>query len=762
MTRKLNRNYSLIVVVASVAILALLIAAAVRAQTSSADRPSGQANTMLAPAGASAPAQAERPLSPWTGAGSSPVSRSETKRHGAHPMDGNQPSFLPVVTYNTGGYESNSVAVADVNGDGKPDLVIANCGSCNGSPARDASVSVLLGNGDGTFQAAGAYGTGELQQASSVVVADVNGDGKPDLLVANAFGVGVLLGNGDGTFQTPVNYGSGGGPPWSVAVADVNGDGKPDLVVTNSGNATVGVLLGNGDGTFQGVVTYGTGGVWPDSVAIADVNGDGKPDLVVANMCLAFGTCNGFVGVLLGNGDGTFLPAVAYSSGGFNAVSLAVADVNRDGKPDVLVVNELDNTVGVLLGDGDGTFQPVVTYGTGGPVGQEGDATSVAVADVNGDGNLDLVVANACINNNNYCVDQGTVGVLLGNGDGTFQSAVTFGSGGYMNWSVAVADVNGDGKPDLLVANQCADNPLDCTQASVGVLLNNISGPKTPTTTTLTSSENPARFHKPVTYTAIVTGQNGGVATGSVTLQDGGSNIATIPLANNQAAYSTTYTKGGSHKITAVYSGDLSNLGSTSLPLMEYIESAVSRTVVTTSGSPSLVGQPVTFTATVTSTHGAIPDGELVTFYDGKLAIGTGTTAGGVATFTTSSLKAETHSIKATYAGDDTFEPSTGLVRQVVDKYTTTTALSSSPNPSNYGQAVTFTATVTSSGPNTPTGKVEFKDGTKLMASVTLSAGIATLTRSNLAVGTHPITAKYTGDYDCADSTSSVLDQVVE
>jgi len=170
----------------------------------------------------------------------------------------------------------------------------------------------------------------------------------------------------------------------------------------------------------------------------------------------------------------------------------------------------------------------------------------------------------------------------------------------------------------------------------------------------------------------------------------------------------------------------------------------------------------VTFTATVTSTHGAIPDGELVTFYDGKLAIGTGTTAGGVATFTTSSLKAETHSIKATYAGDDTFEPSTGLVRQVVDKYTTTTALSSSPNPSNYGQAVTFTATVTSSGPNTPTGKVEFKDGTKLMASVTLSAGIATLTRSNLAVGTHPITAKYTGDYDCADSTSSVLDQVVE
>jgi hypothetical protein len=188
------------------------------------------------------------------------------------------------------------------------------------------------------------------------------------------------------------------------------------------------------------------------------------------------------------------------------------------------------------------------------------------------------------------------------------------------------------------------------------------------TATSLVSSANPARPRQSVTYTATVTSQYGGAATGTVTFQDGGSTIATVSLANNQAAYSTKYKKGGSHAITATYSGDANNLGSTSTTLMEYIESAVTKTVVTTSGSPSFVGQPVTFTATVTSTYGTIPDGELVTFYNEKTEIGTGTTASGVATFTTSSLKVGKHTIKANYAGDDTFEPSTGSVKQVVEK----------------------------------------------------------------------------------------------
>jgi len=187
-----------------------------------------------------------------------------------------------------------------------------------------------------------------------------------------------------------------------------------------------------------------------------------------------------------------------------------------------------------------------------------------------------------------------------------------------------------------------------------------------------------------------------------------------------------------------------------------------SRTSVTTSGSPSFVGQSMTFTATVTPTQGTIPDGELVTFHDGSTTLGSAALASGTAAFTTSSLAAKPHSIKATYGGDAAFLASTGSVAQVVDLYPTTTALGSSSNPSAYKQAVTFTATVTPTGPYPPTGKVMFKDGTTGIATVMLSGGAATLTKSNLAVGTHSITAEYLGDADSAKSTSSVLDQVVQ
>ena len=229
--------------------------------------------------------------------------------------------------------------------------------------------------------------------------------------------------------------------------------------------------------------------------------------------------------------------------------------------------------------------------------------------------------------------------------------------------------------------------------------------------------------------------------------------------------FSTSYTNKqlGLHTITATYGGELYvAMGSVSAPLLEYIRDLPTKTAVTTSGSPSHVGQPVTFTATVTCRKHTIPDGELVTFYDGSAEIGTGTTTGAVAMFTTSSLTARTHIIKATYTGDGTFEPSTGLVKQVVEKYATATALSSSLNPSNYGQAVTFTATVTPTGPYAPTGKVTFKDGTTGIGTVTMSGGVATLTNPKLAVGTHPITAEYLGDADNAESTSPVLDQVVQ
>jgi hypothetical protein len=278
------------------------------------------------------------------------------------------------------------------------------------------------------------YGTAGL--GANVSIADVNGDGKPDMLAAgcnfkDCFTgvVTVRTGNGDGTFAGGTYvFGTGGMFPSSPAVADLNGDGKRDLVVANCGNGcqtgigTVGVLLGNGDATFQTAVTYGTGGIGAHSVKIADVNGDGKTDLVVANSCASSGSsCSigpGSVGVLLGNGDGTFQPVVNYGSGGTVVLALAVADVNGDGKPDLLDVSFIYNTVGVLIGNGDGTFQGVTTYDPGGILPQ-----SIAVADLNGDGKPDVAVANFCGSSPN-CLP-GKLGVLLNNTADTTPPVIT-------------------------------------------------------------------------------------------------------------------------------------------------------------------------------------------------------------------------------------------------------------------------------------------------------------------------------------------------
>jgi Bacterial Ig-like domain (group 3)/FG-GAP-like repeat/FG-GAP repeat len=791
-----------------------------------------------------------------------PVSRAKGSVLGPRVTDPENPLFLPAVTYSSGGGGAHSLATRDLNADGKLDVVVANDYS--------NSVGVLLGNGDGTFQPAVTYDAGGISPRS-VAVADVNGDGKPDLIVANCGNrcagggavavVAVLLGNGDGTFQSAVAYGSGGDATGSVAVADVNGDGKPDLLAANQcadtgdcgGDGTVSVLLGNGDGTFRTAVAYDSGGNQPLSVAVGDVNADGKADVLMTN----YGSNT--VSVLLGNGDGTFQPAVIYNPSGGRAVSLAAADVNGDGRLDLLVISDsggpsgVNGAVGVLLGNGDGTFQAAVPYDSGGWV-----AEGIAVADVNGDNTLDLVIANNCLDHDNCPDGGGGLGVLLGNGDGTFQAAGSYRSGGYAPYSVAVGNLNADGRPDLLVANFCSSTSC-ADDGVVGVLLNSIgeiptttslasslnpsvfgqavtftavvssssgtpsgtvhfydgstvlgsatlvnrraslsvsviaagahsitavyqgtskfnSSASTPvsqvvdvatTTTSLVSSPNPVALNQPVTYTATVASQYGGTVTGMLRIYDRGV-LAAFFILPGPAVYSTVYTVNramGAHAITAAFEGD-SNNGSSGATLTEYVGvyPVASKTVLTTTGSPSLIGQPVTFTATVTPSNprdGMIPNGELVTFYDGATTLASVALSGGTAAYTTSSLSAKTHTIKATYVGDSIFKPSTGFVTQVVNKYTTTTTLSSSPNPSQFGQAVTFTAHVTGTGP-APTGKVKFLDGTLAIGSATLSGGVAKITKSNLAVGTHPITAQYLGDAFSAKSTSSVVSQVVQ
>ena len=620
--------------------------------------------------------------------------------------------FVPPVTYVPGGAETSSIAIADLNGDGKPDLIVTNCGACYGPPS--------------------------ITQGSSV---------------------GVLLGNGDGTFQPAVTYSSGGAVPLFAAVADLNHDGKPDVVVVNRNSNGIAVLLGNGDGTLKAAVPYPSGAASPLSVGIADVNGDGKPDLIVANEC-GDSNCNGSIGVLLGNGDGTFQPAVAYLSGARYAEALTVADVNGDGKPDVLVAHEY--FVGVLLGKGDGTFQIARTFSSGG-ISIVPNSSLIAVADLNGDGKPDIVVEDSqCCGSAN-----GVLGVLLGNGDGTFQPVVVYGSGNggwgtsFLTNNVAVADVNGDGKPDLVVANMCADNTSDCTFASIGVLLNNMGAPLT--STSLVSSVNPASSKWVVTYTATVIPQAGGGVQGAVTFYDGGATMCMVPVVNNRAACNATLWPKGTHAISAAYLGEFHLWsGSLSNVVEEVIEiQRPTKTVTTTSGSPSMVGQLVTFTTTVTSSYGTIPNGDLVTFYDGATVLGSIALSGGKAVYATSSLSAKSHIIKGRYAGDAGFAPSAGAITQVVEKYPTSTALTSTPNPSAFGQLVTFTATVTPTGPYAVTGSVKFWDGTTGLGTSPLNSGVAKFNKYNLAIGTHTITAQYLGDAYSDKSTSPAVSQVV-
>ena len=335
------------------------------------------------------------------------------------------------------------VAIGDFKGDRTSDVAVCNFG--DPATSQDGNVSLLFGNGDGTF--ATAVNFTAVKNCTGIVAGDFDSDGKADLLllrtgdatVGDAGDATIFLSNGDGTFRKGQTLVSGQNPV-DVVVSDVNADHTLDCIFANQTDNTVSVALGNPDGTFQKAIAY-TVGARPNSVKVVDVNADGTSDVAVFRL---FGA-----DFLLGNGDGSFQHGSSIGLGFYS--SAAIADFNGDGTLDLIVractIFQHPNGCGttVRLGNGSGGFQSATAIS---------DIPGAAVGDLNGDGKPDLA---------GQTPDGSQLAVLLGNGDGTFQPSLTLLAGTSPSIG-AIADFNGDKAPDLIAINLSSN--------SVSVLLN--------------------------------------------------------------------------------------------------------------------------------------------------------------------------------------------------------------------------------------------------------------------------------------------------
>jgi hypothetical protein len=686
----------------------------------------------------------------------------------------------------------NGSNLGDVNGDGQPDLITPTSGTVNGLPAL---FTVRLGTPKGLFTPAstitlpttivvnGFNGPTTLSTAgaaaSSFAVGDLNGDGKADLaFVINSLNTApasglptgfpspvyfISLSNGDGTFTTPVattfpQIAPASGFDISLSVdslniGDFNHDGHNDLVFTfnevagssspvptpyNQGFA---ILPGVGNGTFQSPIitnnynsdTAPTFANLNTIVSTTDINKDGNNDLLAVTHTgtpsTGFGT---HLQIFLSRGDGTFAPAniaTAPNPGLNGGVPCALGDLNGDNKLDLVCTGETSSEqaqFSVSLGNGDGTFTaPTIFNLTGGDTIRN---SGVAIADFNGDGKPDLALINP----------SAASGILYGKGDGTFTSVVLNStvypkdlfnlSVGTTTGGAAIAlDLNKDGKPDILSGNTVLLNAY----ATAPTIL-----PQTNTTTSIAASATTIPQGSSVTFTAKVAPATGSttIPSGSILFADGETVLgsATVDV-TGKATFSTTALTAGSHSLTAGFAGSTTFLGSVSSTISITVNPAVAgiatTTTLTASATTAVSGTTLTFTATVapapntTVPAGTVPTGT-ITFSDSGTSLGTGTLdATGKATLSISSLALGSHSITAAYGGATTPTAFSNSTSSAVSVSITSPPIIATTT------ALTASATTASSGTNlTFTATVTPASGSaNPTGTVTFSDGSATL-----------------------------------
>jgi hypothetical protein len=594
--------------------------------------------------------------------------------------------FQTHLDYATGS-EPISVAIGYFNGSHNPPSVVTANNFAN-------TVSVLPGSSTGALGPHVDYATGS--EPTFVTVGDVNGDGNPDLAVADESGgsVSVLLGRGNGTFRPHSDFGVGISPR-SLALGDFNGDHKLDLAVanTNTVSDSVSILLDYGSGSFQDSGVFATGSE-PIGATVGDFNGDNIPDLAMTN------SAAGTVSVLLGNRDGTFKPKVDSTAGPTGSIPYAVAvgDFNADQKLDLAVINEGADTVSILLGNGDGTFQAPATYS----LAPDSEPVAVAVGKlVNGSSNLDLIVAD---------LQSDTVAVLMGNGDGTFQSPSYYTTGNGPR-SVAVGDVNKDGKPDVVVANSFSD--------TVSVLLGTGQA-----TGTLQSHTDFPTGSEPVSVAVGNFNNDGNLDVVTANAED---DTVSLLLGNGTGALGAPKpfaTGAAPHSVAVVdFNGD----GHPDVAVANLVNNSVSVLLGTGTGS---------FQARTDYPAGPSP----------YIAVTADFNLDGAQDLAAADNDSSTATVILNTGG-------------------THLALTSSPNPSSPREAVQFTATIARGlviyGQSAPTGSISFYNGATLLGSGTIASGSVSISNSTLPAGSDSITAVYSGDANFNPHTSAPITQTV-